>query len=74
MTKTQMHLADIDISQIINEVKKNGFYTSFCEDLVNGVGNHNELILLIKMIAKSANLKVSFNATESVCIFEDLAT
>ena len=72
MAKTQMHAADIDISQIINEVKKNGFYSSFCDDLVNGVGNHKELILVIKMIAKSAGLKVSFNAAESVCIFEDL--
>ena len=72
MTKTQVALVNIDISQIVNEVKKNGFYSSFCDDLVHGVGNHKELILVIKMIAKSAGLTVSFNAAESVCIFEDL--
>jgi hypothetical protein len=70
MNKIKMHKANIHISQIINEVKKNGFYTSFCNDLVTDVSNHNELIAIIKMMAEYAHLKVSFNPAESVCIFE----
>lgn len=70
MTKTQPHVTDTTVSQIMNEVKKNGFYTSFCEDIVTGVDNLNDIVIMIKNIAKNAHLEVNFNASESVCIFE----
>lgn len=69
MAKTPKHM---DISHIVVEVKKHGFYSSYCDSFSHGAKNHNELILIIKMLAKHAHLKVSFNATESVCIFEAL--
>ena len=70
MLRNQIIQNNIEISQIINEVKKNGFYSSFCDDLVSGVFNANELIQLIETIAARANLKVSFNAANNICIFE----
>ena len=70
MLKNQIIKNNIEISQIISEVKKNGFYSSFCDDLVSGVVNLNELISVIEVIAARANLKVSFNATNNICIFE----
>jgi hypothetical protein len=72
MSKTPQHVAYIDISDIVNEVKKHGFYSSYCDDFIHGASNHNELILMIKMLARSVNLKVSFNVTESICVFEAL--
>ncbi len=72
MTKTPKHIVHVDISHIASEVKKHGFYSSYCDSFSHGASNHNELILMIKVLAKNANLKVSFNVAESVCIFEVL--
>lgn len=72
MTKMPKQIVHVDISQIVNEVKKHGFYSSYCDSFSHGASNHNELILMIKMLAKNAHLKVSFNVAESICIFEAL--
>ncbi len=72
MTKTQMYATDTELSFILHEVKKHGFYSAFCDDLVGGLDNHDELILAIKTMAKHAHLQVNFNALQNVCIFEDL--
>ena len=73
MLRNQIIQNNIEISQIINEVKKNGFYSLFCDDMVSGVFNANELIQLIETIAAMANLKVSFNAANNICIFEQMS-
>ena len=72
MTKTPQYITHADISLIVSEVKKHGFYSSSCDSFAYGASNHNELILMIEVLAKNAHLKVSFNVTESICIFEAL--
>lgn len=72
MTKTPKHTVHVDISHIASEVKKHGFYSSYSDSFSHGESNHHELILMIKMLAKNAHLKVSFNVTESICVFEAL--
>lgn len=72
MIKKSSYKAHVDISHIVSEVKKHGFYSSYCDNFAYGVSTQNELILMIKILAKSANLNVSFNVKESICIFEAL--
>ena len=58
-----------DITTIINEVRQHGFYSAFCLDIADAPC-HEDLIRAIRAIAINAHLKVSFNAAESICVFE----
>ena len=58
-----------DIATITSEVRQHGFYSTFCTDVAD-VPCHDDLIRTIKTIAINAHLKVSFNAAESICVFE----
>jgi len=58
-----------DIATITSEVRQNGYYSAFCTDVID-VPCHDDLMRTIKTMAKDAHLKVSFNAAESICVFE----
>lgn len=60
-----------DIATIAREVKQHGFYSAFCANLIQGIDDHDVLMSEIKKMASRANLQVTFNAEESICIFED---
>ncbi len=63
----QAHAADI--TTIKSEVRQHGFYSAFCIDMADAPC-HDDLMRTIKTIAKNARLNVSFNAAESICVFE----
>lgn len=71
-TKTQMHSVNTDISQIIDEVKKHGFYSAFCNSLMPDIMDHYLRINEIRKLAIAANLRVTFNSTKTICIFEEI--
>ena len=58
------------INSIKLEVKKHGFYSAYCESVIVGLSDHAVLIEQIKKIALQANLIVTFNKAQNVCIFE----
>lgn len=58
-----------DIATIKCEVKQHGFYSAFCINMADAPC-HDDLIISIKKMALQAHLKVSFNAAESICVFE----
>ncbi len=59
-----------DISKILSEVKQHGFYSVFCVQLMPNIVDHDALISAIEHLAARAELQVTFNAEESICIFE----
>lgn len=59
-----------DLTTIVCEVKQHGFYSAFCANLIQGIDDHDVLMSEIKKMASRANLQVTFNAEESICIFE----
>ena len=60
----------VDISRILSEVKQHGFYSAFCVQLMPNIAEHDALISAIQHMAAQAELRVTFNAEESICIFE----
>ena len=60
-----------DIATIAREVKQHGFYSAFCDNLLPNITDHDALISAIQHMAARAELRVTFNAEESICIFED---
>lgn len=70
--KTSVNLRAKELAGIFlieQEVKQHGFYSAFCLDLADALC-HDELINRIKKMAVQAHLKVSFNASEDICVFE----
>ncbi|WP_047539390.1 hypothetical protein [Methylotenera versatilis] len=59
-----------DLATIVREVKQHGFYSAFCTNLVPDIADHDVLMSEIKKLAIRAQLQVTFNAEESICIFE----
>ena len=59
-----------DISWILSEVKQHGFYSAFCVQFMPNIAEHDALINAIEHLAARAELQVTFNAEESICIFE----
>jgi len=59
-----------DIATIAHEVKQDGFYSAHCVDLMPDITGHDALISAIQHMAARAELRVTFNAEESICIFE----
>jgi hypothetical protein len=68
-TKTSPTLNLAESADIAREVKQHGFYSAFCTNMADAP-SHDDLIKQIKKLALRAHLKVSFNATESICVFE----
>lgn len=64
------HLENADTSSILSEVKKNGFYSAFCVNIMPHMTNHNALIAEIQHLAARAPLRVTFNTEETICVFE----
>ena len=60
-----------DIATIAREVKQHGFYSAYCDNLIPDITEHDALISAIQHLAARAELRVTFNAEESICIFED---
>lgn len=60
-----------DIATIVREVKQHGFYSAYCISLMPDIADHDALISEIQHMAARAELRVTFNAEESICIFED---
>ena len=60
-----------DIETILIEVKRNGFYSAYCANLIQGIENSDALISEIRHMASKALLRVTFNADKTICIFED---
>lgn len=72
-TKTSKDLNYVepaDITAILREVKQHGFYSAFCTHLVPDIADHDAQISEIKKLAIRAQLRVTFNHAESICIFE----
>jgi len=59
-----------DIAIIAREVKQHGFYSAYCDNLLPNITEHDALISAIQHMAARAELRVTFNAEESICIFE----
>jgi len=59
-----------DIATIAREVKEHGFYSAYCDNLIPDITEHDALISAIQHLAARAELRVTFNAEESICIFE----
>lgn len=59
------------IATIVNEVKQHGFYSAYCDHLFIHITEHSALIHAIQQMAADAGLRVTFNAKESICIFEE---
>ena len=59
-----------DIATIAREVKQHGFYSAYCDNLVPDITEHDALISAIQHLAARAELRVMFNAEETICIFE----
>ena len=60
----------MSICDIMREVHVHGFYMAHCVHVVPQARNRQALILAIKKLAMNAQLKVSFNEAQSICIFE----
>ena len=70
-TSTDLSPAEsADIATIAYEVKQHGFYSAYCVHLIRGIADHDALISAIQHLAARAELRVTFNAEESICIFE----
>lgn len=61
----------IGIAEIVREVNQHGFYSAYCATLISYIDSHDALISEIQHMAARAQLRVTFNAEESICIFED---
>ena len=61
----------IGTAEIVQEVKQHGFYSAYCAHLIGDIANHDALISAIEHLAALAQLRVTFNAEETICIFED---
>lgn len=59
-----------DLATIVGEIKQHGFYSAYCANLILGIDVHDVLIEEIRKMASRANVRVTFNAEESICIFE----
>ena len=60
-----------DIATIAREVKEHGFYSAYCDNLIPNIAEHDSLISAIEHLAARAELRLTFNAEESICIFEE---
>ena len=60
----------VDIAAVAREVKQHGFYSAYCDNLIPDITEHDALISAIQHMAGRAELRVTFNAEESICIFE----
>jgi len=70
-TSKDLHRAEsVDIETIAHEVKQHGFYSAYCDHLMPNITGHDALISEIQHLAARAELRVTFNAEESICIFE----
>lgn len=71
-TSSDLNLTECaQIVTILREVKKHGFYSAYCDNLIPNIIRHDLLISEIRRIATRANLSVKFNSEESICIFEE---
>ena len=66
----KQHGYQVSIAGIIDEVKQNGFFASYCACLVKNAESQSEMAQEIKHMAKIMHLKVRFNPTGELCIFE----
>lgn len=64
------YVEPVQINAIKLAVKKHGFYSAYCKTLIAGLNNHADLIEEIKKIALKADLLVTFNQAQDICIFE----
>lgn len=63
-------IAPANLTQIVREVRTEGFCVVHCNSLVSEVTSEEELVRRIYQLATSIGLKVSFNIEKSLCIFE----
>jgi len=61
----------VDIATILLEVKQHGFYSNYCANLVQNIEDNDALVSEIRQLAAKALLRVTFNADNTICIFED---
>ena len=70
-TSTDLNPAQsIGTAEIMQEVRQHGFYSAYCAHLIGDIADHDALISAIEHLAALAQLRVTFNAEESICIFE----
>jgi len=59
-----------DMITIKSEVKQHDFYSAFCMNIMPNIVEHDVMISYIQHMAARAQLQVTFNAEETICIFE----
>ncbi|HEY0268490.1 MAG TPA: hypothetical protein VGC12_04570 [Methyloradius sp.] len=64
------YMVPANLTQIIREVRTEGFCVVYCSSLVREVVSDEELVRCIWQMVSTAGLKVSFNLEKTLCIFE----
>ena len=60
----------LDMKRIIEEVNRQDFYITYYRQLVGDTLNQFQTVNTLQTLAADAHLKVSFNHTLGLCIFE----
>jgi hypothetical protein len=60
----------LTLANIVQEVKRNGFFPAYCNDVVSDTLDFEAQAAIIKVLASNAQLQVSFNEARRLCIFE----
>jgi len=66
----QQQILPKELVPIVAEVNKHGFYSAKLNEFILEASNRDEIVYLVYLIAKEANLKVSFNFKLGLCVFE----
>lgn len=64
------HNIPTNLTQIVRDVRTEGFCVVYCSSLVREVVSDEEMVRRIYQLASSVRLKVSFNLEKTLCIFE----
>lgn len=67
--KKHQHLPR-ELAQIVDEVNQHGFYSTTLDEFMPDISDREEQMYMILMIAKKAQLTVSFNLEKNLCLFE----
>lgn len=70
LTRLNMQQIILDMKQIIDEVNRQDFYITYYRQLVGDTLNQFQAVNALQRLAADVHLKVSFNHTLGLCIFE----
>ena len=70
LTRLNMQRIILEMQQIIDEVNRHDFYITYYRQLVDDSLNQFQIVNALETLAADVHLKVSFNHTLGLCIFE----